>query len=353
MLAGKTISIRPYISTYSEGITGSSNHEDIEQTLQLTYLYLTEPKFDTAVFSTYKQNYKVSLKAKATNPISIFQDTITKVMQGENAWVQTTTLEDLNKIKPEEALTFYRNRFDDAGDFTFVFVGNFEVEKLKPLVRKYLGALPDSGKRESYKDIGIKPHNGHIKKSLFKGLEDKSTVVLAYHDAFTYTDLNSTALQALKTILENKLLERLREQESGVYSPSISISLSRIPKPYYSLSVTFSCASSRVENLIAATQDELMKIQEKGVSIEDLNKFKAQENRQHELNLRDNGFWLNYIKRSYTYNTSLNRVNNFEKNLNSLDLKILNKKAKTFLNPENSAVLILFPESENLSGVSN
>lgn len=353
MLAGKTISIRPYIGTYSEGITGSSNREDIEQTLQLAYLYMIKPKFDTAVFNTYKENYKVSLKAKATNPISIFQDTITKVMQGENAWVQPTSLEDLNTIEPEEALSFYRNRFDDAGDFTFVFVGNFEAEKLKPLVQKYLGALPDSGKRESFKNVGITTRKGQVEKSVYKGLEDKSTVVLAYHDTFDFTDFNATALEALKTILENRLLERLREQESGVYSPSISLSLSRIPQPYYSLSVTFSCASSRVEHLIAATKDELNKLLETGVSKQDIDKFKAQEIRQHELNLRANSFWLNYIKNAYTYDLSLAKINEFEKNLNVLDKKTLDKKIKTFLNTENKALLVLYPESKDSENKSN
>ena len=346
MLAGKTISLRPYISTYSEGISGSSNLKDIEQTLQLAYLYLTQPKFDSDVYNTYKENYRVSLKAQATNPISIFQDTITSVMQGKSPWVQSATLEELNQVQPEDALAFYNNRFDDAGDFTFVFVGNFELETLVPMVSKYLGALPDSGKRENFKDVGIRPLQGNIEKEIYKGLEDKSTVVLVYHNAFDYTDLNLKALQAIKTILENKLLERLREQEAGVYSPAIGLSISKIPQSHYSISINFSCASGRVEDLISATKEEINELIEEGVTIEDLNKFKAQEIRQHELNLRENSFWLNYIKNAYTYDTNLKKIKNFQKSLDALDTENLQQKLRTYLNTPNSALLVLYPESE-------
>lgn len=345
MLAGKTISIRPFISTYSEGISGASNQEDIEQTLELTYLYLTQPKFDTTVFATFKQNYEVSLKAKTINPIAVFQDTVTKVMQGESSWVKPLTVKELDEADPQQALSFFKDRFDDAGDFTFVFVGNFDIEKITPLIQKYLGALPDSGIKESYKDVGIGALQGEVEKKLYKGLEDKATVVLIYHDLFKYSDLNIKALQATKIILEDKILKRLREKEAGVYSPSIGLSLSRIPKPYYSLSISFSCASSRAESLIAAAKEEIGKIIKSGVSLEDLNKFKAQELRQHELNLRNNNFWLSYIKNSYDYDLDLNRLKQYKKQLNSLTTSEASKKLKEYLTTKNQATLILYPEN--------
>ena len=157
--------------------------------------------------------------------------------------------------------------------------------------------------------------------------------------------MNIKALQATKIILEDKILKRLREKEAGVYSPSIGLSLSRIPKPYYSLSISFSCASSRAESLIAAAKEEIGKIIKSGVSLEDLNKFKAQELRQHELNLRNNNFWLSYIKNSYDYDLDLNRLKQYKKQLNSLTTSEASKKLKEYLTTKNQATLILYPEN--------
>lgn len=344
MLSGKTLGVAPYIEMYSEGVKGFSNNNDIETALQLVNLYMTQPRVDSIVFKTLKNNYKVAIEGKSSNPISVFQDTINYVMKGKGAWAKDIDIENLEEINLKDVEQFYKDRFDDASQFTFIFTGSFEKDSLIPLLVKYLGSLPSYNEKEKYRDVGIKPLSGKIEKNVYKGLEDKATVVLLYHDVFKYSEKSTLILGALKTTLENNLLERLREKESGVYSPSVSLSLVQIPNPYYLFSISFNCATDRVNELIEATKEEIQNLKNKGLDEDDLLKFKNQKIRQHQLNLRKNSYWLNYFQSVYIYKKDINQITKFDERIDNLKLNEINKEAIKYLDPKNISQLILNPE---------
>ncbi|MBR9853356.1 MAG: insulinase family protein [Algicola sp.] len=344
-MSGKTLAVSPYIGTYSEGIKGYAANKDFETALKLMYLYFTQPRRDTTTFNTILENYRVSLTNKYDNPIAVFQDSINVAMRGRGAWAKGIDSVQLNTVDLDKAMKFYKNRFEDFSDYTFVFVGSFKKDSIIGPIAKYLGTLPSVERKETYKDVGIKPISGAFERNVYKGLEDKATVVLAFHDDYYSSPENDIALKALKAILDDRLVKRLREKESGVYSPSVAISHVEIPNPHYSLSISFSCAPDRAEQLIDATKDELMKIMKDGANEEDLNKFKAQNLRQHEIRLRQNNYWLNYLKSKYTYGEDLEEINNYEKRLRKLKLSKVNTTIQEYLNQTNEIKLVLYPES--------
>ena len=44
---------------------------------------------------------------------------------------------------------FYQERFANAANFTFFFVGEFKVDEVTPLLAAYLGSLPSKGAPDS------------------------------------------------------------------------------------------------------------------------------------------------------------------------------------------------------------
>ena len=53
-------------------------------------------------------------------------------------------------------LSFYRARFANAADFSFVMVGAFKVDEAIPLLAQYVGSLPSTGTPTvAFKDLGI------------------------------------------------------------------------------------------------------------------------------------------------------------------------------------------------------
>lgn len=345
-MSGRSLAVSPFIGTYSEGVKGNAANKDFETALKLITLYFTQPRRDTTTFNTILENYRISLRNKYDNPIAVFQDSINMAMKGRGPWAKEMDLAQLKTVDLDKAMAFYKDRFGDFGDYTFVFVGSFDRDSLIGPIAKYLGALPSTKREENYRDVGIKPIPGIFEREVYKGLEDKATVVLAFHDDYKRSPGNDLALKALKAILDDRLVKRLREKESGVYSPSVAVSQVDIPNPYFSLSISFSCAPDRVEGLIEATRDELEKIMEHGAKDTDLDKFKAQQQRQHEIRLRENRYWLNYLKSKYTYGEDVDEINNFGKRLKKLKVSNINAFIRKYLNQTNQIKLVLYPQGQ-------
>jgi zinc protease len=346
LLTGKVANVNPYIGTYREGMSGSASPKDLETAFQLVNLYFTAPRKDESVLKTSLESMKTVLSNRSDQPTAVYQDTAAAVLNSYNKRAAVIKVSELNQINLDKAINFYKSRFANAGDFTFTFVGNFKVDEIKPLLTTYLASLPTTGVTENYKDLGLEPLFGDITKKVYKGLEDKATVSLIYHGNYAYSEKNNLQLDALKEALNIKILERLREKESGVYSPRVSVSYDNEPKSQYSISIDFSCSAANVDKLIAAANDEVAKLKANGATPEDIQKFKAEENRQYELQQRENGFWLGYLQDAYSNGKNPADVLTYLKTLDQVTLASTKAAANQYLKSNNYIKLILLPEKK-------
>ncbi len=343
-LAGKTASAGSYISDEYQGFSGSSSPKDLETAFQLIYAYATNPRKDAEIFNKNISDLKVITANKNSSPASVFADTVQAVMANYHKRAMPTTLQDLDRISLDKAYAFYKDRFADASGQTFVFVGNFEVEKLKPLITTYLASLPALNKNENFIDRGVNPPKGKVSKTVNRGLEDKVNVQLYFHDDYEYSAENNVQLDALKAALEIKILERLREKESGVYSPNVSLSIQKIPTAHYYFTISFSCAKANTEKLINAALEEVNAFKMNGATEDDLKKFKSEEIRQEELSLRDNGFWLGYLSNRLKNGDDMNQILSSKERINSVSVASSKAAAQKYLNGNNYIRLVLAPE---------
>jgi zinc protease len=302
MLADKTVRVNPFINSLGEGINGSASPKDLETALQLAYGYFTTPRFDGEVIKGFLANQKDNLanQQKTLTPEKVYGDSLTAVMVNYNARNMPMTLARMEKVDANRAFEIYKERFADASDFTFFFVGNFKNETITPLLEKYLGGLPSIKRKETFKDLGINPPKGAVAKTVYKGTEPKARVTLVWTGELpAYTAETDKQIEALGEVLEIKLIEKLREEESGVYGVGVSASAGKTPSKRYSFRIAFGCGPENVDKLIARTLAEIQKIKDKGAEQGDIDKFKAEGKRQLEVQLRDNGFWLGYLQGQY------------------------------------------------------
>lgn len=346
LLTGKVVNVTPSISNLREGLTGAAAPKDFETALQLTYLYFTQPRKDQNVFKTQLDEMRTILAGRPAQPTAVYQDTVAAVLSGYHKRGMTPTVADLSEINLDKAFSFYKERFADASDFTFFFVGNFKVEEVKPLLETYLGGLPSINRKETYKDLGIEPLKGKVSRTVYKGLENKASVSLMFHGNYNYSEDNNLMLDALKEVLDIKITERLREKESGVYSPGVSVSYNKEPKAGYSIGIFFSCAAENVDKLIAAALDEVNKLKQNGATPEDIQKFVAEEKRQYELQSRDNNFWLSYLRTAYIQGQDPKSILAYPKTLSKVTVPATKEAAAKFLSGENYMRLVLMPEKK-------
>ena len=346
-LSGKQVSVSPYVSELSEGISGSAAPKDLETALQLVYSYFTQPRKDTDVVKGFLSNQRSALQNRISTPTpqGVFQDTVSVTLGNNNPRRQPLKPEDLDKIDLDRALKIYQERFANAGDFTFYFVGNFKEDQIKPLIEKYLGGLPATDKPEKFTDLGIRAPKGQISKTVYRGLDPKSAVQLVYTGDLTWSPEATTQLDALAEVLEIKLLEKLREEEGGVYGVSASAAYAKYPVSRYTFRINFGCAPENVEKLLTKTQELINDLKQKGALPADIAKFKAETRRETELQIKDNQFWLGYLQNQYYNGDAPDEILHENEQLEKVTVESTKATANQYLGP-NLIRLVLMPEKK-------
>ncbi|RYZ96028.1 MAG: insulinase family protein, partial [Sphingobacteriaceae bacterium] len=346
MLTGKNVNISPYISEYTQGFSGNAAPADLGTALQLIYLYFTEPRKDNDIWQSNMSQTRAALINRNLDPARVFQDTVAAVLSKYNFRSMVPTVARLNTATVDKTFDFYKSSFADAGSFTFTLVGSFDVQSIKPLLQTYLGSLPAGNTKKSFKDLAINPPTGQVTKIVNKGIDAKSSVQLVFSGDYDYNELNNIQMDALEEVLNIKLIERLREQESGVYAPGVRARYSKIPSGRYSFTVAFGCAPENVDKLVAATLDEIGKLKLKGAALTDIQKFKAEETRSRQVQLRENYFWMGYIAGGAQNQEDPHRVFNYDTNIAAVTVASTKDAANKYLSGSNLIKLVLMPEKK-------
>jgi zinc protease len=225
---------------------------------------------------------------------------------------------DFNRIRE-----IGKERFKNAADFKFFFVGNIDKEEFKPLVEKYIGSIPSVSEQEEWNDLNIEKPDGVVEKIVEKGQEEKSLQYIVFHGDFDYNSRNRLVLNAVESILSTRLLEVIREDKSSVYSIRANSSTSKYPDQEYSISISYGTDPAKLDELKEAVFAEIKNFATNGPSEEELQKAKEKMLRQREVALRENSFWLSVLSNTYylkdgdfsefgTYNDLVNSINQSE-----------------------------------------
>jgi zinc protease len=349
LLTNKPVGVAPYISDYLQGIRGGAAQSNIVLALKLIHLYFTAPRKDSTVWNGLISQQKALLVNEANSPLNIFGDTARAVLHNYNIRGYNATPALLNAASMDKAFNYYKERFADAGNFTFIFVGNTEGIGMRGLIRKYIGSLPGTNSHQGLKDLNMNPPAGKITKIIHKGIDDKSTVELLFHGTFDYNEENNLQLNALGEILQIKLTQRLRLLESGVYSPRAAAYYLNYPNGQYKVMVQFTCSAANVKKLIDATLDEVNKIKQNGALPTDIQKFVADETRATELKIKQNGFWIQHLSSGYQNKEDPGKIFNYVSTLKHVTVESTKAAANKYLNDDNFIKLVLLPEKFELT----
>lgn len=344
MLTGKLISVSPSIGQLRESFNGGCSPTDLETMLQLTNLYFTAPRKDATTFASILERDKSFIENRQSNPETAFSDTIQVTMSQYNYRSRPRTLETLKEVNLDKAFEIYKDRFADAGDFTFFFVGNFKVEELKSLLETYLGSLPSKGRKETWKDLNIRYPKGIIQKTVKRGIEPKSAVNIQYTGTFEYNRKNRIVFNALTKLLNIKLREAIREDKGGTYGVSVYGTPGHYPVQDYSLTIYFGCDPKNVSDLTKTAFDVLENIKKNGVDEKDMIKIKETLRREYEISFKENRFWLGAISNSYFDGENATEILDVPKMAEGLTSEDLKKAANLYLDQKNYAKFVLMPE---------
>jgi zinc protease len=343
-LAGKVARVSPYIGDREEGLTGSASPRDFETMLQLTYLMMTAARRDSAAYTSLMTRFAALLENQSRDPESAFQDTMQVTLAQHHFRARPITTPLLTEIDLERSLNIYRERFANAGDFTFVLVGNFAPDSVKPLIEKYLGALPGSAAREQARDIGKRLPKGVIEKTVRRGVEPKSNTAMVFSGPFEFTLPNRMAILLMTEVLDLRLRDVLREDLGGTYGVSVGSSVAREPVPYFTVDISFGADPQRLEALTKTVFEQIQKFQREGPTADELAKVKETQRREWETNMKRNAYWAGQIEGRDRAGEPIADVLSFPQRLNAATAAMLQTAAQRYLSKSNFVRVSLYPE---------
>jgi zinc protease len=346
VLAGKSVNVGAYLGNLSEGVSASSGSNDIETMLQLVYLSYTGARQDGAIYQSFISKQQDLAKNALSRPETLLNDTVLSTVYNDSPRIaRVARPSDFDKVHLDRVMQIYRDRFSSARGTTFFLVGSFDPEKVKPLLATYLASLPAGETVTSYRDLGVRPVAGVVKKDVFKGAEPKSSISLTFNGAAHYSEAEQMKLQALVEVLNIKLVEVLREKMGLIYGGGMQAALSPQPYENYSISVSFPTGPQNVDKVIAATFAEIEKIKAEGPQAADLAKVKLNWITNYQKAMRDNGFWLSRLQASQVLGTDPASILTYEKRVASIGAEDVKEAARRYFDMQNYVQVVLYPEA--------
>ena len=331
MMAGKIANVRPYIGGITEGMRGNATPKDIEILFQLTHLYFTKLNKDNEAYSGFINKQKSFIPRLLASPQMYYRKELNDFLnKGNTRYLGFPTLETLESSSYDLAYEKYQERFANAGDFVFYFVGNINEKQLVSLAAKYLGSLPGNNSKENFKVASFRPLKGAHKKVIEKGQDPKSSVNISFQGETVYDKHEAASINALGEILTIKLIENLREKEAGVYGAGARGSMSKVPYGRYNFSISFPCGPENVDKLTTAALKELKLIITNGPTEKDLNKVKEAKLLSYKENLKKNSYWLNSLKSSFINDRDPEVILKKTEAINWLNKKDIQEVAKKY-----------------------
>ncbi|MFC1564883.1 M16 family metallopeptidase [candidate division KSB1 bacterium] len=346
LLAGKVAGVGASVSNYFESVGGSASPVDIETLFQLIYMTFTEPRADDAVFKSITNRLGAVIQNRNANPAQVFQDSLNAILSGHHPRSRPMNQEFLKEMDLEKSFEFYKDRFADAGDFVFIFAGNIDVDVFKPLVERYIGGLPSTGRIETFKDDEMNFPEGVIKRTVRRGIEPKSQTSLFFTGKGEYSRQENYYLRSLGEVIDLMLRDILREELGGTYGVSVNTSFSQFFDQEYSLSIGFSTDPERIDELTDAIFRAINRMKVEGVIPEYVESVKETQRRTRETSLKQNGYWVSQLMFRYRDGQDPRDILTYDELIEELVPIDIQGAAIKYLNMDNYVQVSLLPEEK-------
>ena len=306
-LAGKKVSMNASVTSRRESINGNSSPKDFETMLQLVYLRFRAPRMDADAFESYKTRMKAQLENAKANPLSTINDTLAISMYGHHPRIVMMQPENVDEINYQRGLEMFADRFADASDFTFYFVGNIDMDAVKPLIAQYLGALPNKQRQEAAIDRKMDILPGTRVKEYSKEMQTPmATTIMIYSGKEKYDLRNNVLMDYLSQILDIVFTEEVREKEGGTYGVQSYGSLNKYPHEQALIQIVYQTDPTKKDKLNGLIDELMQKMAAEGPTPEQMQKVRDFMVKTYNDNQKENSYWISTLDEYYYTGTDFN-----------------------------------------------
>ncbi|QJD98670.1 insulinase family protein [Massilia forsythiae] len=356
VLAGTAAGVSVGLGGNTDMVAGNAGAADVETMLQIVWLKFAGVRRDEDLYHAFVGKQMELARNRLAQPGARFGDALLDTLYGGDPRTpRAARPEDIARLDLDRAIAIYRQRFSSARGLTFILVGSFDADTLKPLLATYLGSLPAPPLPAAYRDPGLRPVKGVFKREVKGGSEDKSTVSLTFTGPATFGDAASghgsgnamreeLRLAALVEVMNLRIIDVLRERLGLIYGGGMEASMTRIPYPHYSVGITLPTGPRNVDRLLQAAFAEIERMRTEGPAQADLDKVKVNWQQNYRKSLQENGYWLGMLQGALVEGTDPALLLDVGQEIGRLRVEDVREAARRYLDMENYVQVVLNPE---------
>ena len=341
-MRGGSASYKTNVGTLTETFTGSCRPADAEQLLQLLHLRFTTLRKDTAAFEHWQQRMRQTVAQRIESPMTLFSDTLRETMYDPHPRSRRATMALADSVDYDRTCQLFMERFANAADFTFIFVGKVDIDTLRPLISRYIASLPSNSKQREQANLTALPslrRGKHVTHIQIPEAGESTTVIYNILAQKRYTQKNSIASSMLSEVMNTLCTGTLREQEGGTYNVSVNSRISRQPADELTLMFNFNTNPEQATMLLQQAIAILAQVADEGPSLEAFNSAREYLKKRHADYRDTNAYWMETLIEQARYHSDDMLTN--DEALESLTPKDVQRIARRLIRSHHTAEVIM------------
>ena len=344
-LAGKECNADAKLGNTRQYVTAHSTPKDLETMMQMQYLYFTAINKDEKQFQNLMTSLDMALKNKSLSPDAVFSDSLAATRYAHNPRFTNIDVKDLKDINYDRILEIAKDRYKNAGQFTFVFVGNFDEAVLRPLIEQYIASLPATKQKpEDFKEA-LTLYKGEVVNNFkVKTESPKATAYMSWYADMPYTLDNIVKIDAVGQVLSMIYLKTIREDESAAYSCGAFGGFdngSHQPKAQLQ---AYCPMNPDKQEIALRLMHEGIQNMAKQVDADQLKKVKEYMLKQIDVDAKKNSYWVNTITTWKEYGLDVHT--DYKKTVEALTTESVRDFLNQLLKSGNHMEVIMLPETK-------
>ncbi|MGE3958903.1 MAG: M16 family metallopeptidase [Vicinamibacterales bacterium] len=297
MLAGRRASASAFISSQTHGVSGSAAPADLETALQLLYLNVTAPGDDPDSLALMRRQLDAAVANRGRSPGQAFSEKVEAINTSGHYTSEPLTSEQIATLDRAKMLQFYRARFANAADFTFFMVGAFKTDEVLPLLTRWVGGLPSTGRRTAeFKDTGVRFPAGIQTAEVQKGREPRAQTLISFFADPSFDPVEQERIIAATTVFETVMRDALREDLGQTYTVNVGLAQAPPQRGDGYVAVQFGAAPENIGAMTDRVLKEVARMQAEGPPADLVAKAREGARRDYETALKQNNYWLRRLQ---------------------------------------------------------
>jgi zinc protease len=247
ILAGTDIELDAWLEPYGEHFDGRAATADIEVLLQYIHLLMTEPRVDDVALAQVVSRTQPVVDDPSSDADLAAYDALLDVRYPDQLrYASLPTPEQFATLDLDGVRRVWTERFGNAGDWTFVFSGDLDIDTTIQLAASYLGSLP-AGLQDAPLDVGSPPPTGVVRTSTVAGTGDSASLTMLFTSPVgDVTAVLRATAEVATEVISARLLDVIREELGDSYSPSAFSFVTLDPDPVIETYVSITGSPDRV-----------------------------------------------------------------------------------------------------------